>query len=184
MSQNSRNQGFSNYICLIIEGSGSGSRTGSGSGSIFLTNGSGSERPKNTWIRKPWENVVFACRLLRIITAQLSPWWWRKSWWWWSGGECSDRCRTSSPRWTCSSWSFTTSLIKSLHFSTLAKERVSRDCLIQIFFLTCFPLDTRLKHFFIEIFYRCGEIFGVKDTGGDELNIWVQNFFYCMDVTN
>jgi hypothetical protein len=63
MSQNSRNQGFSNYrtyICLMIEGSGS--RTGSGSGSIPLTNGSGSGRPKNTWIRKPWKNVVFACR--------------------------------------------------------------------------------------------------------------------------
>jgi hypothetical protein len=38
MSQNSRNQGFSYYICSIIEGSGSGSRAGSG-------------RPKNTWIR-------------------------------------------------------------------------------------------------------------------------------------
>ncbi len=32
MSQNSKNQGFSYYICLMIEGSGSG-------------------RPKNTWIR-------------------------------------------------------------------------------------------------------------------------------------
>ncbi len=40
MSQNSRNQGFSYYICLMIEGSGS----------IPLTNGSGSRRPKNRWI--------------------------------------------------------------------------------------------------------------------------------------
>jgi hypothetical protein len=51
MSQNRRNQGFSYYICLMIEGSGSGSRAGSESGSIPLTNGSGSWRPKNTWIR-------------------------------------------------------------------------------------------------------------------------------------
>ncbi len=50
-SQNSRNQGFSYYIFLIIEGSGS--RAASGSGSIPLTNGSGSgsRRPKNVWIR-------------------------------------------------------------------------------------------------------------------------------------
>ncbi len=34
-SQNSRNQGFSYYFCMMIEGSGSGS----GSGSIHLTNG-------------------------------------------------------------------------------------------------------------------------------------------------
>jgi hypothetical protein len=50
-SQNSRNQGFSYYFCMMIEGSGSGSRAGSGSGSIPLTSGSGSRRPKNTWIR-------------------------------------------------------------------------------------------------------------------------------------
>jgi hypothetical protein len=47
MSQNSINQGFSYYICFMIERSGSGA--GSGSGSIPLTNGSG--WPKNTWIR-------------------------------------------------------------------------------------------------------------------------------------
>ncbi len=51
--QKSRNQGFSYYFCMMIEGSGSGSRAGSGSGSIHLTSGSGSgsRRPKNMWIR-------------------------------------------------------------------------------------------------------------------------------------
>ncbi len=51
-SQNSRNQGFSYYFCVMIEGSRSGSRAGSESGSIPLTNGSGSGswRP-NMWIR-------------------------------------------------------------------------------------------------------------------------------------
>ncbi len=39
--QNSRNQGFSYYFCMMIEGSGS----------IPLTNGSGSGRPENMWIR-------------------------------------------------------------------------------------------------------------------------------------
>jgi hypothetical protein len=44
-SQNSRNQGFSYYFCMMIEGSGSGF--------IPLTSGSGSGsgRPKNMWIR-------------------------------------------------------------------------------------------------------------------------------------
>jgi hypothetical protein len=44
-SQNSRNQGFSYYFCMMIGGSGSGA----GSKSIPLTNGSGSgsRRPKN-----------------------------------------------------------------------------------------------------------------------------------------
>ncbi len=42
-SLNSRNQGFSYYFCMMIEGSGSGS--------ISLTSGSGSWRPKNMWIR-------------------------------------------------------------------------------------------------------------------------------------
>ncbi len=41
--QNSRNRGFSYYFCTMIEGSESRS--------IILTNGSGSERPKNMWIR-------------------------------------------------------------------------------------------------------------------------------------
>ncbi len=40
-SQNSKNQGFSYYFCMMIEGSGS----------IPLTSGSGSGRPKNMWIR-------------------------------------------------------------------------------------------------------------------------------------
>jgi hypothetical protein len=46
-SQSSRNQGFSYYFCLVMEGSGPGS------GSAPLTNGSGSgsRRPKNMWIR-------------------------------------------------------------------------------------------------------------------------------------
>jgi hypothetical protein len=46
-SQNRRNQGFSYYFCMMIEGSGAGS------GSIPLAgrSGSGSERPKNMWIR-------------------------------------------------------------------------------------------------------------------------------------
>ncbi len=47
--QNSKNQGFSYYFCMMIEGSGS--RAGSGSGSIPLTSGSGSGRPNNMWIR-------------------------------------------------------------------------------------------------------------------------------------
>jgi hypothetical protein len=47
----SRNQGFSYYFFMIIEGSGS--RAGSVSESIPLTSGSGSGswRPKNMWIR-------------------------------------------------------------------------------------------------------------------------------------
>jgi hypothetical protein len=42
-SQNSMNQDFSYYFCTMTERSGSGS--------IPLTNGSGSGRPKNLWIR-------------------------------------------------------------------------------------------------------------------------------------
>ncbi len=42
-----RNQGFSYFFCLVIEGS----RSGSGAGCIPLTDGSGSRRPKNMWIR-------------------------------------------------------------------------------------------------------------------------------------
>jgi hypothetical protein len=48
-SQNSKNQSFSYYFCLMIEGLGAGFR----SGSIPLTSGSGSRsgRPNNIWIR-------------------------------------------------------------------------------------------------------------------------------------
>jgi hypothetical protein len=50
-SQNRRNQGFSYYFCMMIEGSGYRSRAGSGTGPIPLTSGSGSGRPKNMWIQ-------------------------------------------------------------------------------------------------------------------------------------
>jgi hypothetical protein len=43
-SQNNRNHCFSDYFCVMIEGSGSRAASGS------LTNGSGSGRPKNIWI--------------------------------------------------------------------------------------------------------------------------------------
>jgi hypothetical protein len=46
MSQNSRNQCFSYYTCLMIVGSGSGSRAGFGSGSISLTNNPDPGGPK------------------------------------------------------------------------------------------------------------------------------------------
>jgi hypothetical protein len=45
--QNIRNQDFSYYFCMMIEGSGSRA----GSGSIPSTSGSGSRRPQNMWIR-------------------------------------------------------------------------------------------------------------------------------------
>ena len=57
-SENRRNQGFSYYFCLMIEGSGSGTR----SGSIPLTSGSGSGRPKHIcirWIRIRIHNTDF-----------------------------------------------------------------------------------------------------------------------------
>jgi hypothetical protein len=46
-SQNSRIQDFSYYFGMMIEVSG----PGSGSGCIPVTSGSGSGRPRNTWIR-------------------------------------------------------------------------------------------------------------------------------------
>jgi hypothetical protein len=46
-SQNSKKQGFPYYFFLLIEEFGSGA----GSRSIPRTNGSGSGRPKNMWIR-------------------------------------------------------------------------------------------------------------------------------------
>ncbi len=70
-SQNSRNQGFSYYFCMMIEGSGSGSfyhrakivRKTLIPGSIPLTSGSrsGSWRPKNTWIR--WIRIRLRIRI-------------------------------------------------------------------------------------------------------------------------
>ncbi len=51
-SQNRRNQGFSYYFCMMIEGSGSGS--------IRLTSGSGSGRLKNMWIR--WVRIRIRIR--------------------------------------------------------------------------------------------------------------------------
>jgi hypothetical protein len=64
-TQSSKNQGFSYYFCLVIEGSGTGS------GSIHLTNGSGSgsRRPKNMWIRWSgsgfWSGSATLCRILK-----------------------------------------------------------------------------------------------------------------------
>jgi hypothetical protein len=71
------NQGFSYYFCMMIEGSGSGSRAGSGSIPLTSGFGSGSWRPKNTWIR--WIRIRIRIRntasnsrnLLRISTVQL-----------------------------------------------------------------------------------------------------------------
>ena len=59
-SQNSRNQGFSYYYCMMIEKSGSGS--------IPLTSGSGSGRPKNMWIRihNTALKSLFLCERLTI----------------------------------------------------------------------------------------------------------------------
>ncbi len=61
-AQCSRNQGFSYYFCLVIEGSGSGS--------IPLTNGSrsGSRWPKNIWIRIQIRNTYYtdSTTLLRL----------------------------------------------------------------------------------------------------------------------
>ncbi len=55
-SQNIRNQGFSYYCCMMIEGSGSGA--------IPLTIGSGSGMPKNMWIR--WVRIRIRNTGLRI----------------------------------------------------------------------------------------------------------------------
>jgi hypothetical protein len=49
-SKNSRNQGFSYYFCMMIEGSES----------IPLTSGAGSGRPKNMWIR--WMRIRIRIR--------------------------------------------------------------------------------------------------------------------------
>ncbi len=60
-SQNSRNQGFSYYFCMMIEGSGSGSRAGSGSIPLISGSGYGSWRPKNMWIR--WIRIRLRIRV-------------------------------------------------------------------------------------------------------------------------
>ncbi len=66
-SQNSRNQGFSYYFCMMIEGSGS--RAGSRSGSIPLASGSGSRMPVIMWIRirNTGLNKEFSCLKLFIF---------------------------------------------------------------------------------------------------------------------
>jgi hypothetical protein len=53
-SQNSRNQGFSYYFCLMIEGSGFGP----------LSNGSGSGRPKHLRIRI--RNIAYMIYLIKV----------------------------------------------------------------------------------------------------------------------
>ncbi len=70
--QNIRNQGFSYYFCIVIEGSGS--RAGSGSGSIPLTSGSGSRsaRPKNMWIRGLWIRIRIRIRNTGYLATSLS----------------------------------------------------------------------------------------------------------------
>ncbi len=69
-SQNRRNQGFSYYFCVMIEGSGS--RAGSGS-----IPGSGSRRPKNMWIRIRNTAVlavkIFILTIFYVYVCQLKP---------------------------------------------------------------------------------------------------------------
>ena len=60
-SQNSRNPGFSNYFCMMIEGSGSRAESGSRSKPLTSGSGSGSRRPKNTWIR--WIRIRIRIRI-------------------------------------------------------------------------------------------------------------------------
>ncbi len=69
-SQNSRNQGFSYYCCLMVEGSGS----------VPLTNGSGSRRPKNIRIRRIRirNTAIHTSKMVRFWTPLMlgtsSPW--------------------------------------------------------------------------------------------------------------
>ncbi len=62
-SQNSRNQCFSYYFCLMVEGSGARS------GSISLTNGSGfgSGRPRNIWILRIWIRIRISNTAYRYL---------------------------------------------------------------------------------------------------------------------
>jgi hypothetical protein len=70
-SQNCRNQGFTYYFCMMIEGSGAGA------GSIPLTSGSrsGSGRPKNRWIRirirNTERNSILFQRLKQSVDVQI-----------------------------------------------------------------------------------------------------------------
>ncbi len=63
-SQNSRNQCYSYYFCMMIEGSGSGS--------IPLTSRSGSGRPKNMWIR--WIRIRIR-NTVNNINFKHTSWW-------------------------------------------------------------------------------------------------------------
>jgi hypothetical protein len=63
-SQNIRNQGFSYYFCMMIEGSGSSS--------IPLTSGSGSWRPKSMRIR--WILIRLRIRNTGFSIVQCTPW--------------------------------------------------------------------------------------------------------------
>ncbi len=141
MSQNSRIQGFSNCICLMIEGSGS--RTGSGSGSISLTNGSG--RPKNTWIL--WIEkcclclppVAHNCRAADLGGEGRAD----------GGGAAGNVLIAAGLR----HHSERVIPDRSPVLSTLAKETVSRDFFkIQMFFLTCFQSAPR-KDFFLSKYF-------------------------------
>ncbi len=62
-SQNSRNQGFSYYLCLMIEGSGS----------VDLTNGSGSRRPKNIRSPNTDPNTCYTLHWL-LLNSVADPW--------------------------------------------------------------------------------------------------------------
>jgi hypothetical protein len=74
-SQSSRNQVFSYYFCLVLEGSGSGV-------------GSGSRRPKNMWIR--W------IRIRNTGSASPQQTFRRESW------GCWPACPAAAPSWQCS----------------------------------------------------------------------------------
>ncbi len=109
-SKKSRNQGFSYYFYMMIEGSRAGS------GSIPLTNesGSGSGRPKNRWIRIRIPN-----------TAQVNP---RLSW-----AFCTVFKKIS--RWIVFYWGHIrrqTQLFKGMYCKTQFKPDLSR-VLAQIF---------------------------------------------------
>ena len=93
-SQNSMNQGFSYFFCMMIEGSGS----------IPPTSGSRSGRPKNMWIRwirirntelmnnyRRWEGMVLPEEPRKRAAGCAQPVW------------CAARWK--SRRWPCPEWS-------------------------------------------------------------------------------